>query len=84
MRPNISFSVKRLFRRFSAPTQAHWAAAETFMRYRQGTRDWSIIYGAKLPLFGYSDADYAGDVETRSSTTGKGFVWARGSYLRGE
>jgi len=74
MRPGISFSVGRLFRHVSAPTQAHWAAAKTFMRYRQGTRDWSIIYGAKRPLFGYSGSDYAGDVKTRGSTAGKAFV----------
>jgi len=64
-RPDISFAVSTLSRHVSATTQAHWVAAKTFMRYLQGTRDCSIIYATKRPLFGCSDCDYAGDVDTR-------------------
>ena len=82
-RPDISFAVGKLSRHVSAPTQAHWAAAKTVMRYLQGTRDWRIIYGAKRPLVGYSDADYAGDVDTRRSTTGQAFLWGGGAISWG-
>ena len=74
-RPDISFAVGTLSRHVSAPTQAHWAAAKAVMRYPKGTRDWRMTYGAKRPLIGYSAADYAGDVDTRRSTTGQAFLW---------
>jgi len=82
-RPDISFAVGKLSRHVSAPTQAHWAAAKAVMRYLKGTRDWSITSGAKRPLVGYSDADYAGDVDTRRSKTGKAFLWGGGAISWG-
>ena len=74
-RPDISFAVGKLSRHVSAPTQAHWAAAKAVMRYLKGTRTWCLTYGSEGPLVGYSDADYAGDIETRRSTTGQAFLW---------
>lgn len=74
-RPDISFAVGKLSRYVSAPTQAHWAAAKAVMRYLQGTRDWALKYGDVGPLVGYSDADFAGDQDTRRSTTGQAFLW---------
>jgi len=74
-RPDISFAVGKLSRHVSAPTQAHWAAAKAVMRYLKGTRTWCLTYGSEGPLVGYSDADCAGDITTRRSTTGRVFLW---------
>jgi len=74
-RPDISFTVGKLSRHVSAPTQAHWAAGKAVMRYLKGTRTWCLTYGSEGPLVGYSDADYAGDIDTRRSTTGQAFLW---------
>jgi len=81
--PDISFAVGKLSRNVSAPTQAHWAAAKAVMRYLKGTRDWRITYGTKRPLVGYSDADYAGNIDTRRSTTGQAFLWGGGAISWG-
>ena len=63
-----------LSRHVRAPSQAHWVAAKTFMRYLQSTRDGIIIYATKRPLVRSSDCDYAGDVDTRHLTTGQAFL----------
>ena len=60
------------------PTTAHWQAAlgaKGLMRYLALTRDHGIVYGAEPNLvIGYCDADYAGDLDTRRSTTGYVFI----------
>lgn len=58
----------------AAPTVAHYAAAKTVLRYLKGTLEWGLRYGARGGLVGYSDADFAGDVDTRRSTSGYVFV----------
>lgn len=74
-RPDVSFAVGKLSRHVSAPTQAHWSVAKAVMRYLKGTSDWRLTYGGGEALVGYSDADYAGDVDIPLSTTGQVFLW---------
>jgi len=40
------------------------------LRYVEGTHYWDPTYGRDAPLTGYRDADFAGDLDTRRSTTG--------------
>jgi len=74
-RPDIAQSVGALSRYMSCPTQQHWSTAKGVVRYLAGTIDYGIHFtkGAGA-LSGYCDADYAGDVDTRRSTTGYVFV----------
>ena len=59
----------------AAPTFQHWQAARGVVRYLSGTVHTGISYGHVVaPLVGYCDADFAGDVDTRRSTTGYVFV----------
>ncbi len=70
-RPDIAQAVGALARHMSAPTATHWRAAKGVLRYIAGTADYGIIYGRTGPtLEAYCDADYAGDIDTRRSTTG--------------
>lgn len=70
-RPDIAHAVS-VASRTSEPTEAHWKALKRILRYIKGTKDIGIHFRwEKFPqLIGYSDADYANDVETRRSTTG--------------
>lgn len=71
-RPDIAQSVGALARYMSAPTTVHWNAAKGVLRYLAGSKDFGIYFGGgnKPGLQMYCDSDYAGDVDTRRSTTG--------------
>jgi hypothetical protein len=75
VRPDIAFAVGALARYMASPTMVHWQAAKGVLRYLSGTADYGITYGpSKSGLVGYCDADYAGDIDTRRSTSGYVFV----------
>jgi hypothetical protein len=72
-RPDITFVVGYVSRFMEAPTSEHLAAVKHLLRYIAGTLNLGVTYqrghGA-LELLGYSDADLAGDINDRKSTTG--------------
>ena len=74
-RPDIAQSVGALAKYMANPTTAHWSAAKGVLRYLKGTANFGITFGGGSNMvLGYSDADYAGDVDTRRSTTGYVFI----------
>jgi hypothetical protein len=51
-----------------------WEAAVKVLRYVVGTMDLGLQFGSKTrDVVGYCDADYAGDLDSRKSTTA--YVW---------
>ena len=70
-RPDIAESVSRLCRHMAAPTAAHWKAAKRVLAYLSHTSTHGITFrrGPLVPS-GSTDADWAGDVGSRNSTTG--------------
>jgi len=75
-RPDIAYAVGVLARFGAEPTWAHWNAAKTVLRYLASTPDAALTFSPSGPrsLIGYSDADYAGDLDRRRSTTGFVFL----------
>nr|AAP44677.1 putative gag-pol polyprotein [Oryza sativa Japonica Group] len=72
-RLDIAFAVGYVSRFMEAPTAEHEAAVKRILRYIAGTIDYGIIYRrSETPatLVGFSDADMAGDVDTRKRTSG--------------
>lgn len=72
-RSDIAFAVGYVSRFMEAPTAEHEAAVKRILRYIAGTIDYGIIYQrSETPatLVGFFDADMAGDVDTRKSTSG--------------
>ena len=63
------------------PTQSHLTAAKRILRYLKGTVYLGLSYKkcADGNLIGYSDADWAGDVDDRHSTSGNVFLLAKGA-----
>ena len=56
------------------PREDHWAAVKRLLRYVKGTVNHGIIFpktgGSRLQLTVFSDADMAGDIDGRRSTSG--------------
>jgi len=69
-RPDIAFAVRVLSRFMSCTAQDHMRAAKSVLRYFRGTTRLGVMYGANEALQGYVDADWAGDINGRRSTTG--------------
>ncbi|XP_038106891.1 secreted RxLR effector protein 161-like [Culex quinquefasciatus] len=79
-RPDIAVSASILGRSVTAPTQADMAAAKRVVRYLKATKSWQLRYDdPDGELVGYSDADWAGDLKTRKSTTGSVFLYSGGA-----
>uniref|UniRef100_H3H4R3 Reverse transcriptase Ty1/copia-type domain-containing protein n=1 Tax=Phytophthora ramorum TaxID=164328 RepID=H3H4R3_PHYRM len=64
------------FREAVEPQEEHWVAVKRIFRYLQGTKTHGICFkpGDKVDFRGYSDADWAGDLADRKSTSGYTFM----------
>lgn len=71
-RPEIGFSVNRLAQFMHSPTELHWQEVKRILRYLKGTSSYGLVIRPSVitNLTAYSDADWAGSVEDRKSTTG--------------
>ena len=75
-RPDITFAVNNVAKFMKRPSRDHWTAVKRIFRYLKGTVDYGIVYNpdSNSSLVGYSDADWAGDVNDRKSTSGYVFM----------
>ena len=75
-RPDIAHAVNILSQHMAKPNNEHWIAAKRVLRYLKGTTDIGIVFrkSDNFELVGYSDADWAGDVDGRKSTSGYVFL----------
>lgn len=76
-RPDITYAVGIVSRYLDNYDESHWRAAKRILRYLKGTRSFGLLFcdnRANNGLVGYSDADYAGDIVTRRSTSGYVFL----------
>ena len=71
-RPDIAYAVANLAKFSSKPTKEHWTALKRVLRYLKGTVNFGIFYSQNdtEECVGFSDADWAGDVNDRKSTSG--------------
>lgn len=80
-RPDIAHAVGVVSRYLEKPTVVHEKAAKRILRYIKGTINFGISFPSSnnRKLTGFSDADYAGDMDTRRSTSG--FVFLYGNSI---
>eukprot|EP00833_Pecoramyces_ruminatium_P010518 jgi/Orpsp1_1/1184550/evm.model.c7180000089992.1 len=69
-RPDIAYAVNQASRHSEEPREIDYRALMTILQYLKSTKDKSIIYDGSRNFTGYSDSDFAGDEETRKSTSG--------------
>ncbi|GAB2265823.1 hypothetical protein Dimus_037848 [Dionaea muscipula] len=71
-RPDLSFSISLLSRYMSNPGIEHWHALKWLLRYLNSSVTVGLQFGkwtSSLDLAAYVDADFAGDRDSRKSTT---------------
>ncbi|CAJ2632965.1 unnamed protein product [Trifolium pratense] len=75
-RPDLAFSVCLVARFMERPTELHVAAVKRILRYVKGTVSYGLWFekGKDDELVGWSDSDYAGDLDDRKSTSGYVFM----------
>jgi hypothetical protein len=78
---DLAFITGMLGRFQSNPGLDHGRAVKKVLRYMQGTKDYMLTYrrSHNIEVVGYSDADYAGCVDSKKSTSGYIFTLARGA-----
>lgn len=74
-RPDITFITQQLSQFLSKPTHTHHNAALRVLRYLKGCPGKGLFFprSSSLHLQGFSDADWAGCIETRRSISGQCF-----------
>jgi Reverse transcriptase (RNA-dependent DNA polymerase) len=82
-RPDLAYAVGTLSRYAANPGHDHQRALERVFRYLRGTCDYELTYrrgtDSGLTLYGFTDADWASDVNDRRSTSGYAFFLAGGA-----
>ena len=72
-RPDIAYIVNVLSRYMEKPKNVHWQGIKRVLKYLRGTTDRGITFvlgSGTTELIAFCDADWAGDIDTRRSTTG--------------
>ncbi|XP_022020226.1 uncharacterized mitochondrial protein AtMg00810-like [Helianthus annuus] len=71
-RPDISYAVQQVCMHMHSPRIDHWNALKRIIRYLKGTSSFGLTLGssADVSLRAYTDADWAGCLDTRRSTSG--------------
>jgi hypothetical protein len=79
-RPELAYVVCLIARYMENPTEIHFATTKRILRYLKGSLQYGILYKKgelNCELEGWSDSDYAGDLDDRKSTSG--YVYKLGS-----
>ena len=84
-RPDLTYVVSLIRRFMEAPTELHYQAVRKILHYLKGTLDYSLFYKKKKSerneFVGFSDSDYAGDVDDCKSMFGYVFLLSGAAVL---
>ncbi|UYV68000.1 hypothetical protein LAZ67_5002754 [Cordylochernes scorpioides] len=72
IRPDIAYAVSRVSQFLNNPGPSHWTAVKKIFRCLKATKHIGICFGGSsrtTSLIGFYDADFAGNLDTRKSTT---------------
>jgi hypothetical protein len=79
-RPDIAYTVGQVSRYSQNPGKEHWKALKRILAYLQKTINFGLLFGGgRSEICGYCDSDYAGDLESRRSTSGAIFTLHNGA-----
>ena len=71
-RPDIAYAVSTAAKFTAKPSEEHWKAVKHILRYIAGTINLGLQFtrGGSIDCTGFADADWAGDIDDRKSTSG--------------
>lgn len=74
-RPDIAFSINKVFQFMACPLETHWKDVKHIMRYPRGSLTHGLLIqpsklDAPLSLYAYTDAGWATHQDARHSTSG--------------
>jgi len=69
-RPDISFAVNKAARKSENPTITDWNTVVNILKYISTTINYNISYDGKGEIVGYTDADYGGSEDFKSTSGG--------------
>ena len=70
-RPELSFSMNKVSQYMACPLDIHWKAVKRILRYLNGSIDYGLhIKSSDFKLSGFSDSNWASNVDDRRSTSG--------------
>ncbi|UYV70814.1 hypothetical protein LAZ67_8000723, partial [Cordylochernes scorpioides] len=78
-RPDITYAVSQVSKFLEYPGPAHCTTVKNIFRYLKGTPHMGILFTGQDQLVGYSDSDFARDVDSRKSTSGYAFMMNGGT-----
>ena len=79
-RPDVAFAVGFRFKFNNNPIKIHWIVVNRVLRYLKGTKYFQLEFErSDSPMVGYSDTDWAGDINDRKYTIGYVFKFQEGS-----
>ncbi|XP_060965581.1 secreted RxLR effector protein 161-like [Cannabis sativa] len=76
-KPDLGYAMSVLNKYMENPGKVHWLAMKWVFRYLLGTTKVGLVYkrqNASTIIEGYSDLDYAGDIDNRRSTSAYFFL----------
>ena len=77
---DIAHAIGVVSRFLGNPDKEHWEAVKWIFRYLRGTSKLCLCFGKGKPVLeGYTDADMAGDLDRRKSTSGYLFTFVGGA-----
>ena len=78
--PDIAHAVGVVRRLLANPSKEHWEGVKWIFRYLRGTSKLCLCFGKGKPVLGgYIDADMAGDLDGRKSTSSYLFTFVGGA-----
>jgi hypothetical protein len=74
-RPDIMYATNFVSRFMESPKDSHWKMAKRILRYVAGTLNFGLWYTQSEDdhLSGYTDSDFAGNLDDRKNTSGYAF-----------
>lgn len=81
--PDIAFVVSKLSRAMHQPLMSHWVALRQLLHYLRSTTSFGVLIAKESDrrLFAYSNSNWEGDPQDRTSTIGYYLCWSLSYFM---